>query len=129
LTTRKQKGAPTNKDLDSSQDAESAQTREPTQVFLKGETRKRQRRVDLRTLHSTARESARIYRAMVNGEISQEFADTASRVLGRHRDILAAHDQSEYHRSIEERLMAIEHQRKPLGAPVAQLTSAKDKSE
>jgi hypothetical protein len=89
--------------------------RQRKQVFLKGEDRKRRRRLDLKTLHGTSRESARVYRELAEGRITLEHAEVRSRVLGRHRDILAALKQSEQLAAIQEQLRALR------GDPSAQL--------
>jgi hypothetical protein len=81
--------------------------RQRKQVFLKGEDRKRRRRLDLKTLHGTARESARVYRELAEGRITLEHAEVRSRVLGRHRDILAALKQSEQLEAIQAQLRAL----------------------
>jgi hypothetical protein len=92
------------KDVENGMDRETVIPRKREQVFLKGEDRKRRRRLDLRTLNGTLRESARVYRELAEGKISLEHAEVRSRVLGRHRDILAALKQSEQLEAIQQQL-------------------------
>jgi hypothetical protein len=95
------------KDVENGTDRETAIPRKREQVFLKGADRKRRRRLDLRTLNGTLRESARVYRELAEGKISLEHAEVRSRVLGRHRDILAALKQSEQLEAIQQQLAAL----------------------
>jgi hypothetical protein len=92
------------KDVKNGTDRETVIPRKRDQVFLKGADRKRRRRLDLRTLNGTLRESARVYRELAEGKISLEHAEVRSRVLGRHRDILAALKQSEQLEAIQQQL-------------------------
>jgi hypothetical protein len=95
--------------LENGQDSESIATRTPDAVFLK---RRQRRRLDLRSLAGTLRESARVYREIAEGKISLAEGEVRSRVLGRHKDVLAAIQQTEYLKSIDERLAAIEDERR-----------------
>ncbi|MEP7312536.1 MAG: hypothetical protein ABI859_08130 [Pseudomonadota bacterium] len=51
--------------------------------------RRRRRRLDLKTLHGTLRESARVYREVAEGRISMAEGEVRSRMLRRHGEILA----------------------------------------
>ena len=51
---------------------------------------RRRRRLDLRTLHGTLRESARVYRELAEGRISLSESEVRSRVLTRHSQILSS---------------------------------------
>ncbi len=73
-------------------------------VFLE---RKRRRRLDLRTLHGTAREHAKVYRALAEGTITQVEAETRSRVLGRHKEILTSLEQRAQLQAIHDQLAAL----------------------
>lgn len=64
------------------------------------ENRKRRRRLDLRTVDGTLRESARVYRELAEGRITQGEADTRSRILGRHAGIL----EQRYLESLDQQL-------------------------
>ena len=61
---------------------------------------------DLRTLHGTLRESARVYRQLAQGEISMAEAEVRSRVLRRHGEILSALEQQAQLSAIQEQLAA-----------------------
>ncbi len=69
---------------------------------------RRSRRVQLRCLDDALRESAYIYRAMVNGRISLEAGDTLSRVVGRHKEILAVRDQQQQLSALIEQLKGLQ---------------------
>jgi hypothetical protein len=69
--------------------------------FLK---RARRRRLDLRSLAGTLRESARIYRELAEGRINASQAEVRSRVLRRHHEILAALEQQRQLAGIQEQL-------------------------
>lgn len=73
-------------------------------VFLK---RSKRRRLDLRTLHGTAREHGKVYRALAEGTISPLEAEGRSRVLGRHREILTSLEQMQQLQAIQEQLRAL----------------------
>jgi Ni,Fe-hydrogenase III large subunit len=64
----------------------------------------KQRRVQLNNLDDARRESSYIYRAMVNGRLSLEAGDILSRVVGRHREIVAAIDQAQQLSTLIEQL-------------------------
>jgi hypothetical protein len=51
--------------------------------------RQRRRRMDLRTLHGVARESAKLYRLLAQGQMLPAQAEVRSRVLRRHSEILS----------------------------------------
>jgi hypothetical protein len=70
---------------------------EAAAVPLEGEyvQRQRRRRLDLRTLHGTLRESARVYRELAEGRISLSESEVRSRVLTRHSQILSSLEQRE----------------------------------
>jgi hypothetical protein len=74
--------------------------------------RARRRRLDLRSLDGTLRESARIYREAAEGRISLASAEVRSRILRRHGELLAAREQ-------QQQLADIQAQLKALGAPGA----------
>jgi hypothetical protein len=73
--------------------------------FLK---RVRLRRVDLRTLHGTLRESARIYRELASGRISMAAAEIRSRVLRRHSEILNAIEQQDYLAELQRQVVELQ---------------------
>jgi hypothetical protein len=91
----------------SGEDGETIVTRTRQTYFPKGEDRKRRRRLDLKTLHGTMRESARVYRELAEGRISLEHAEVRSRVLGRHREILSSLEQTRQLAAIQEQLQAL----------------------
>jgi hypothetical protein len=51
--------------------------------------KKRRRRLDLKTLEGTARESALVYRDFVQGTITLEMAEVRRRLLGTHKEIVS----------------------------------------
>lgn len=77
---------------------------------LEGEyvKRRRRRRLDLRSLHGTLRESARVYRELAEARISMAEAEVRSRVLKRHGEILSAYEQGEQIREIQAKLAALQ---------------------
>jgi Ni,Fe-hydrogenase III large subunit len=81
--------------------------RQPAAELLPGEKPKRGRRVQLNNLDDARRESAYIYRAMVNGRLSLEAGDILSRVVGRHREIVAAMDQAQQLAALLEQLKGL----------------------
>jgi hypothetical protein len=62
--------------------------------LLPGEKPKRGRRVQLKCLDDALREHRFIYGAMINGRLSLEDGDILSRVIGRHKEIIAVRDQA-----------------------------------
>jgi hypothetical protein len=101
----------------------NAPTSTQTGEFLK---RGRRRRLDLKTLHGTMRESARVYRELAEGRIDLVEAETRSRVLRRHSEILTALEQRDQVTEIQRQLDALRNQ--PSAAlqyqPEAELQSA-----
>ena len=75
--------------------------------------RRRRRKLDLRTLHGTLRESARVYREIAEGRISLAEGEVRSRTLRRHSEILATLEQRDQIAAIQAQLAALQ------GAPVA----------
>ncbi len=69
--------------------------------------RARRRRLDLKTLHGTLRESARVYRELAEGRITMLEAETRSRVLRRHSEILTALEQRDQVAEIQRQLEAL----------------------
>jgi hypothetical protein len=70
-------------------------------VFIK---RRRRRRLDLKTLNGTLRESARVYRELAEGRISMAEAEVRSRVLRRHGEIMSDIEQRELLVSLNDQL-------------------------
>lgn len=112
MTEGKEKTAKRVNSLESGADQESPISHKTESVFLK---RSRRRRLDLRTLDGTLRESGRIYRDLAEGRISQVDAEVRSRVLGRHREILNAMTQAAQLKALQEQLAQIQN---PPGLPV-----------
>lgn len=67
--------------------------------FLPKEKPKRMRRLDLKTLDGTLRESASVYREFRQGTISMENAEVRRRMLSTHKEILSSREQ---HRQVAE---------------------------
>jgi hypothetical protein len=88
MSTTENQSAPDSSDRDTG--IKRLQSVHDQQETLTGQllTRRRRRRLDLRTLHGVARESAKIYRALSQGEILPAQAEVRSRVLRRHSEIL-----------------------------------------
>ncbi len=68
----------------------------------------RRRRLDLKTLHGTLRESARVYRELAEGRITLGEADVRSRVLRRHSEILSSVEQREQLEDIRQQLARLQ---------------------
>ena len=64
--------------------------------------RAKRRRVDLRTLHGVARESAKIYKGLSTGQLQPAQAEIRSRVLRRHSEILSTLQVEELGRRLEQ---------------------------
>lgn len=90
--------------LENGSDTLGSQTRAPEAVFLK---RRRRRRLDLRTLAGTLRESARVYRDIAEGKITLGEGEVRSRVLGRHKDILSSIEQVQQLKDLNQKLEAL----------------------
>jgi hypothetical protein len=88
----------------SGQDAKAPPTSAHGGEYIK---RAQRRRLDLKTLHGTLRESARVYRELAQGEISMVEAETRSRVLRRHSEILSALEQRDQVAEIQRQLEAL----------------------
>lgn len=73
-------------------------------VYLK---RARRRRLDLKTLHGTLRESARVYRELAEKRITLAEAEVRSRVLKRHGEILAAVEERQQRQELIEQLQRV----------------------
>jgi len=104
MTRAKEKAAKPVKGLESGQESDAPTTRKLEGQFLE---RRRRRRLDLKTVHGTLRESARLYRAMAQGELSLAAADVMSRVLGRHGELLSALEQQTQLAEIQQQLAAL----------------------
>jgi hypothetical protein len=65
----------------------------------------------LKTLHGTLRESARVYRELAEGRIDLVTAETRSRVLSRHSQILTALEQRDQIEQLQRQLEALQTQR------------------
>lgn len=76
--------------------------------------RARRRRLDLKTLHGTARESSRVYRELAEGKINLLEAETRSRILRRHSEILTALEQRDQVVEIQAQLAALQSGRSAL---------------
>lgn len=70
--------------------------------------RKKRRRLDLRTVDGTVRESIRVYRELAQGEISLGEAEVRGRQLRRHLDLLVASEQAAQLSRIEESLRQLQ---------------------
>jgi hypothetical protein len=104
VTRTKTKPAKPVKGLESGQESDAPAARKIEGQFLE---RRRRRRLDLKTVHGTLRESARIYRAVAQGELSLSAADVMSRVLGRHGELLNALEQRNQLEAIQQQLAAL----------------------
>jgi hypothetical protein len=89
----------------SRQDAKGAVAPTHGQEYLK---RARRRRLDLKTLHGTLRESARVYRELAEAKITLLEAETRSRVLRRHSEILTALEQRDQIEALQRQLEALQ---------------------
>ncbi len=101
-------------DVEIGEEAETVITRKPESVFLK---RRKRRRLDLRTLAGTARESAKIYRQFAEGEMSAGELEARSRHLRRHSEILTTIEQKAQLTAIQEQLEAIRRESIPIALP------------
>ena len=93
------------KDMEGGTQAQTAQPSTREGELLK---RKRRRRLDLKTLHGTLRESARVYREFAEGRITAGEAEVRSRVLRRHGEILGAVEQQRMIEDLQQKLDAIQ---------------------
>lgn len=75
--------------------------------------RARRRRLDLRSLAGTAREHGRVYRMLAEGSITELQAETRSRVLRRHSDILTTIEQKQQVADIQAALADLQSQHTP----------------
>jgi hypothetical protein len=101
--TKKDPAKPIN-GMESGQDSAAPAARRLEGQFLE---RRRRRRLDLKTIDGTLRESARLYRAMAQGELSLAAGDVMSRVLGRHGELLSALEQQELLMELNQKLEAL----------------------
>jgi hypothetical protein len=108
MTQANQETANTANGMESVQDSADPATRALEGQLLK---RRRRRRLDLKTLHGTLRESAKVYRELVQGEISMAEAEVRSRVLRRHGEILGQLEVKEYLEQLEARVAVVESQK------------------
>ena len=92
---------------ESGQDTSGSRTAPLEGEYVK---RRRRRRLDLRTLHGTLRESARTYREYAEGRISAGEIEVRSRALKRHGELLSAFEQGEQIRQLQAQLAAIQGQ-------------------
>jgi len=70
--------------------------------------RQKRRRMNLTTLHGTAREHARLIRQFINGDVSATTFELMSRALRRHMDINVAVEQGKAIEEIQQRLAALQ---------------------
>ena len=97
-------------------DSESSSAPASTQLFLKrertsvpGEMRKRRRRLDLKTLDGTLRESGRLYRELAEGRISMAECEVRSRALKRHAEILGTVREAQQLEQLQEQIAALQN--------------------
>jgi hypothetical protein len=95
-------------DLENANEAENPSPRTQQSVFPK---RKRRRRLDLRSLDGTARESASVYREFTSGKITAGELEVRSRHLRRHSEIVGTAKQAEQLAAIQSQLEALGAQR------------------
>ena len=114
------------KDVRFGQDAENAPTPAHGGEFIQ---RARRRRLDLKTLHGTAREHSRVYRELAESKISLIEAETKSRVLRRHSEILTALETRDQVDSISRQLEALQHRSAPTNDPALVYTPAEQSTD
>ena len=78
--------------------------------------RKRRRRLDLRSVNGTLREHARVYRELAEKRIGVLEAETRSRVLRRHSEVLHAVEQAQRMESLAAQLEQLEQRREMVPA-------------
>jgi hypothetical protein len=104
MSTKNQETAKRINEVEIGEEVDLAAPHKPESVFLK---RGRRRRLDLRTLAGTARESAKIYRQFAQKEITAGEAEIRSRMLRRHSEILTSLEQQAQLAAIREQLEAL----------------------
>ena len=105
MTRVNMEAGPSINDMESAQTARSAPPAPREGEFMK---RKRRRRLDLKTQHGTARESARVYRELAEGRITPATAEVRSRVLRRHGEILSSLEQQAAIEALQTQLARLE---------------------
>ena len=118
-TTKPINGMNTGKDSE----IDAPQTREG--VFVK---RRRRRRLDLKSLNGTLRESARVYRELAEGRISMAEAEVRSRVLRRHSEIMGTIEQRDLLAKLNDQLNELRAQ-SVNGAAIPQLPNLTSTTE
>jgi hypothetical protein len=93
------------KDVNLGQESETQLSHVSESVFVK---RSRLRKIDLASVMGTARESARVYKDLIRGEISMVEADVRSRILKRHAEVLTEIEKAEQLKQMQEQLDRIE---------------------
>lgn len=97
--------APTINELDRVRDSDSCASPASNQVLLK---RRRRRRLDLKSLDGTLRESGRLYRELAEGRISMAECEVRSRALKRHAEILGSVKQAQQLEDLQQKLSELQ---------------------
>jgi hypothetical protein len=86
-------------------DSDSCASPASNQVLLK---RRRRRRLDLKSLDGTLRESGRLYRELAEGRISMAECEVRSRALKRHAEILGSVRQAQQLEDLQRKLAELQ---------------------